>query len=154
MQAFSYRWGWEILTKQPKNWNKSRFRSKLTPKVLSVRFEIYSKAGKWEYAAEIARCLSDLLPDNPYGYFHLAFSLHELKRTQQAYDALISVVDKLPTEHLMRYNLTCYSCQLGNLKEAYQWLEKAIDLASKKGIRQAALDDPDLEPLWTEIGQI
>jgi hypothetical protein len=64
------------------------------------------------------------------------------------------VVDKFPAEHLMRYNLACYSCQLGNLKEAYQWLEKAIDLAGKEEIRQTALEDPDLEPLWADVGEI
>jgi hypothetical protein len=35
-----------------------------------------------------------------------------------------------------------------------QWLEEAIDLAGKKDIRLMALDDPDLEPLWTKIGEI
>jgi tetratricopeptide (TPR) repeat protein len=124
------------------------------PEVLSLRFQIYSKAEKWDYAAEIARAISEMLPDNPYGPFHLAFSLHELKRTKEAYDVLISVVDKFPDEHLMRYNLACYSCQLGDLKEAYQWLEKAIDLTGKKDIRQMALDDKDLEPLWLEIAEI
>ena len=33
---------------------------------------------------------------------------------------------------LIRYNLACYCCRLGNLKEAMQWLEQAIDLAGKK----------------------
>jgi hypothetical protein len=64
------------------------------------------------------------------------------------------VVDIFPEHKMMRYNLACYSCQLGNLKEAMQWLEKAIDLAGKKDIRLMALDDPDLEPLWTKIGEI
>jgi hypothetical protein len=40
------------------------------------------------------------------------------------------------------------------LKEAYQWLEKAIDLAGKEDVRETALDDADLEPLWAEIGEI
>lgn len=124
------------------------------PEVLSLRFEIYSKAGRWDYAAEIAQAISKMLPENPYGPFHLAFSLHELKRTKEAYDVLIAVVDKFPEEHLMRYNLACYSCRLGNLNEAYQWLEKAIDLTGKEDIRQMALDDPDLEPLWCDISEI
>ena len=127
---------------------------KAHPEVLAVQFEIYSKAEKWEYAAEIARSISILLPENPFGHFYLAFSLHELKRTKEAYDVLIAVVDRFPNEHLIRYNLACYSCQLGNLKEAYQWLEKAIDLAGKEDIRQMALDDPDLEQLWVEIATI
>jgi hypothetical protein len=53
-----------------------------------------------------------------------------------------------------RHNLACYCCRLGNLKEAMQWLEKAIDLAGKKDIRMMALDDPDLEPLWCQISEI
>jgi tetratricopeptide (TPR) repeat protein len=124
------------------------------PQVLGVRFQIYAKAKKWEYAVEIARAISDLLPENPFGHFHLAYSLHELKRTKEAYDVLIAVVDKFPTEHLIRYNLACYACRLGSLREAYQWLEKAVDLAGKEDIRQTALDDPDLEELWFQIAEI
>jgi tetratricopeptide (TPR) repeat protein len=124
------------------------------PEVLGVRFQIYASAEKWECAVEIARAISDLIPDNPFGHFHFAFSLHELKRTKEAYDVLIAVVDKFPTEHLIRYNLACYSCRLGDLKEAYQWLEKAIDLAGKEDIRQMALDDTDLEELWVKIAEI
>jgi hypothetical protein len=40
------------------------------------------------------------------------------------------------------------------LKEAMLWLGKAIDLAGRKDIREMALHDPDLKPLWTKIGKI
>jgi hypothetical protein len=33
-------------------------------------------------------------------------------------------------------------------------LEEAVDLAGKKDISQVALDDTDLEPLWTDISEI
>ena len=124
------------------------------PYVLEVRYKIYSKAKKWDGAVEIARTMAKSLPDKPWGSFHLAYALHELKRTQEAFDTVKPVVERFPKEWLMRYNLACYSCQLGNLKEAMLWLEKAIDLAGKKDIRLMALDDPDLEPLWTKIGEI
>ena len=104
------------------------------PYVLEMRYKIYSAAGKWEGAVEIARTLSEMLPENSWGYIHYAFSLHELKRTKEAYAVLIPVVDKF-SETTIRYNLACYSCQLGKLKEAFRWLEKAIDLAGKKDIR-------------------
>ncbi len=61
---------------------------------------------------------------------------------------------KFPGEYLIRYNLACYECQAGNLKKAMGWLGKAIDMAGKKDIRLMALDDPDLEPLWTQISEI
>lgn len=54
---------------------------------------------------------------------------------------------------IIRYNLACYACQLGNLKLAHEWLGQAIDMAGTKEIKLMALDDHDLEPLWWEIGK-
>jgi hypothetical protein len=46
---------------------------------------------------------------------------------------LIPVIDKFPNEWLMLFNLACYSCRLGKLEEAMQWLEKVGDLAGGQG---------------------
>jgi predicted Zn-dependent protease len=123
------------------------------PFVLEVRYKIFAEAKRWDEAVEIARTLSEMLPDNSWGFIHYAYSLHELKRTREAYGVLIPVVDKF-SEPTIRYNLACYACQLGNLKEAEQWLKKAIDLVGKKDVRKMALADPDLKPLWSKIGEI
>jgi hypothetical protein len=40
------------------------------------------------------------------------------------------------------------------LKEALQWLGKAIECAGEEDIRLRALDDPDLEPLWNRISEV
>lgn len=101
----------------------------------------------------IRRSAHNLEAAHSWGFIHYAYSLHTLERTKEAYGVLIPVVDKF-NEHIIRYNLACYSCQLGNLKESRQWLEKAIELCGKKDIRTMALNDPDLEPLWKEIGQV
>ena len=124
------------------------------PGVLQVRFQIYSAAREWEFAAEIAKAISEILPGSPFGFIHLAFALHELKRSQEAWNVLLPVVDKFPDEYIIRYNLACYACQLGNRQEAWDWLEKAIELAGKKKVRVMALEDPDLEPLWPKISEI
>jgi tetratricopeptide (TPR) repeat protein len=124
------------------------------PDVLELRWQIYAKEKKWEACVNIARAIAKLAPSHSHGWIHLAYSLHELKRTKEARHVLIPIVDKFPKEYLMRYNLACYCCQLGNLKEALQWLQLAIDLAGKKDIRLMALNDPDLEPLWANIGEI
>jgi tetratricopeptide (TPR) repeat protein len=99
------------------------------PDVLQVRRAIYAAAEKWEPAVEVARTIAQVLPDSPFGWIHWAFGLHELKRTEEARSVLLPVLDRFRTEYLMRYNLACYACQLGNLKEAWRWLEKAIDMA-------------------------
>ena len=127
---------------------------RIHPDVLKVRYEVYAKAGKWEIAADIAQAITKAVPDVSYGWFHLAYALHELKRTQEAWNVLLPVADKFPDLYLIRYNLACYACQLGNLEEAMQWLDKAFDIADKKSVKLMALKDPDLEPLWGEIARI
>lgn len=124
------------------------------PAVLQIRWEIYAKAEKWEMAVEIGRALSEMLPENSWGFIHYAFALHELKRTKEAWGVLIPVVDKFTDEFRISYNLACYCCQLGDLQDALNWLEKAIVVAGKEDIRLMALGDDDLEPLWKDIGQI
>ncbi len=53
------------------------------PDVLCLRWEIYAKAGKWELAAEIGKAISENAPDVPFGWIHMAFAVHELKRTKE-----------------------------------------------------------------------
>ena len=124
------------------------------PDVLELRWQIYAKEKKWEACVDITRAIAKLVPSHPHGWIHLAYSLHELKRTKEARDVLIPIVDKFPKEYLMRYNLACYACQLGKLKESWVWLEKAFSIGDSKQLKLMALDDPDLEPLWTEIAAI
>jgi tetratricopeptide (TPR) repeat protein len=124
------------------------------PSVLRASWGIYAKGGKWELAAEVAQGITVILPDNAWGYIHFAYSLHELKRTKEAQAVLLPVADKFPDQYIIRYNLACYCCQLGELKDGLRWLGKAIDLAGKKHIRTMALEDSDLKPLWKQISEI
>jgi TPR repeat protein len=94
------------------------------------------------------------VPQHPLGWVHRSYCLHELKRTEEARDNLLRVVDKFPDDPIMRYNLACYECQLGKLEQAKNWLTKACELGDPKKIKMMALADPDLEPLWKEIGEI
>jgi len=122
--------------------------------VLEMRWQIYAKAKKWEAALDIASALVQMVPELALGWVHRSFSLHELKRTEEARDNLLRVVDKFPEDPIMRYNLACYECQLGRLEQAKDWLEKAFAIGDPKQIKLMALEDPDLEPLWKEIGKI
>ena len=55
-----------------------------------------------------------------------------------------------PEDPRIAFNLACYACVSGRIVEARDRLEKAIKL--NKDIRQFALDDEDLKPLWDWIG--
>ena len=124
------------------------------PAVLEIRWQIYAKAKKWNAALVIASALTQSVPEHPLGWVHRAYSLHEPKQTEEARENLLRVVDKFPEDPIMRYNLACYECQLGRLEQAKSWLEKAFGVGDPKKVKLMALEDPDLEPLWREIGKI
>jgi len=124
------------------------------PCVLEVRWAIYAAAKKWETALDIASALIQLMPDHSLGWIHRSFALHELNRTAEARDNLLPVLDKFPDEPTLRYNLACYECRLGHLEQAKDWLEKAFRIGDAWKMKSMALEDPDLEPLWKEIGNL
>ena len=94
------------------------------------------------------------LPKLDFLWINRSYALHELKRTQDAFDALLPAVRKFPKRWLIRYNLACYCAQLGEFEEAMRWLQKAIQLADKREIKSMALDDSDLQPLWEKIREL
>ncbi len=124
------------------------------PEVLKARYAVCAKAERWELALEIAQSLSIELPHNSFGFVYTAYALHRLNRPQEAYETLCPVMERFPEDVSIRYDLACYACEIGNLKDAMSHLERAIDLAGTKDIRLKALDDPALEKLWVDIGEI
>jgi tetratricopeptide (TPR) repeat protein len=143
------------------NWHEANEElEKITPDlrahadVLEIRSEIYAKAKKWEQCVDLGNALVKAVPNRPSAWLQRSFALHELKRTQEAADLLVPAAVLFPKEWRIRYNLACYACQLGNKKEAWKWLEFAFDLSGAKQVKLMALNDPDLETLWTEIAEI
>jgi len=121
---------------------------RIHPQVLRVRYEVCAVAKNWQGAADIAGEISRLQPHSPFGLIHCAFALHELKRTSEALSILLPIATRFPNESVIPYNLACYTCQLGDLISARAWLSKAYAIGEAAELKQLALDDPDLEPLW------
>jgi tetratricopeptide (TPR) repeat protein len=123
------------------------------PDVLNVRWHIYSKAQKWDTCVDIASALIDFAPECSLGWIHRSFSLHNLKRTQEAFDRLLPVANEFPRVWNIPYNLACYCAQLGRLDEAQDWFKKAMAI-DEQSVKESALDDPDLKPLWDSMSGI
>ena len=123
------------------------------PDVLTVRWQIYAKGEQWAGAFEIARTLVEQVPDESFGWIHQAYALRRMPGggINQAWDALLPAADKFPKEALIPYNLSCYASQMGQLDQAKQWLQRAIELSDPMQIKLMALSDPDLQPLWKII---
>ena len=95
----------------------------------------------------IASALVKLAPERTAGWVYRSFALAEMKRTQEDYDALKPALDVFKKEYLVRYNMACYACVLGDKDEARELLGKAIELGGD-AVKTQALEDPDLQGVW------
>lgn len=142
------------------NWGEAHDElEKITPEarasvpVLKVRYAVYAAAKQWELAANAARAILQRAPGISFGYVHLATALHELGRTREAREALLLAPGK-SRDWTLRYNLACCSAQLGDLRSAQEWLEKAFEIAGSAHALSLAVEDPDLQRFWETIGAI
>ncbi|MDA1278274.1 MAG: hypothetical protein O2960_30130 [Verrucomicrobia bacterium] len=123
------------------------------PEVLRLRCRLYGKTRNWIAAVNAAKALCELdtgsslmlddLPPRFEGPIKTIFGdgRHSFESIKLSFYAI-------------PYNLACYACQLGHLKEAWDWLMVAVDIADVNEIRMLALHDEDLEPLWDQIREL
>jgi tetratricopeptide (TPR) repeat protein len=125
--------------------------AKAHPLVLLGRLELLMEMARWEDGVILGQSLCELWPDEYEFWFKAAYCLHEDKRTAEAKATLIRAPAAIRDTALYCYNLACYETQLGNLGEAKTLLKQCFQ--KDKRLREGALDDPDLEPLWDSFGE-
>jgi hypothetical protein len=64
---------------------------------------------------------------------------------------LLAALKRFPAVPTVPYNLACYACQLGDLKTAWRWLERAAALLGREELKRMARVDPDLAPMREQI---
>ncbi len=125
------------------------------PDVLQLRWRIYAHAGKWDACLEIATALTEKKPKRRFGWIHRAHTLDKLGRTQEAKDLLLSVVDNFESNSTIPFHLARFSCGLGQMDEAFRWLQKAVAATDNPEelirLRRQVLEDPALEPLRKKL---
>ena len=122
--------------------------------VLAVKWDVLAKLKRWPECLEIADRLVEQWPCEPTGWIDRSFALHELDRTRDAHDNLVSVAGRFEDVWTIPYNLACYACRLGDRDQASEWLRKAFVIGDKSRLLQVALADPDLESMRPEIQRI
>jgi predicted Zn-dependent protease len=150
-------WGWLELDNTAEAFVELQRLTKATqrhPDVLSLRWELLAREKKFNEALEAARELVQIAPDRADSWIKQSYALHELKRTQEAWDALHSVCEHFPEASTIAYNLACYACQLEQLPTALVWLKCAMKSGGRDCIRKMALKDGDLKALWPQIGKL
>lgn len=122
--------------------------------VLGLRWSIAAQQQQWEQCLQIASAIIERVPDHSFGWIHRSYALHELKRTREARDFLLAVAAQFPDDETISYNLACYECQLGDLTTAWQWFEETLTRRNPARLREHALEDPDLQPIWSRIAKL
>ena len=119
------------------------------PDVLEMRVLILINERKWRDALALSRQLAEIAPQEEGGWVHAAYCLHELGRTREAIQALLSAPPSLREKAIYHYNLACYSCVLGQIDAAREALFRSFAL--DKRYRDFARFDSDLTPLHPEL---
>ena len=117
--------------------------------VLEMRILILINEHKWREALALSRQLAEVAPEEEGGWVHSAYCLHELGRTREAIQALLSAPPSLREKAIYHYNFACYSCVLGQIDAAREALLRSFAL--DKRYRDFARADSDLEPLHQEL---
>ncbi|MDB6093091.1 MAG: repeat-containing protein [Verrucomicrobia bacterium] len=123
---------------------------RLKPEVMMVRAELYMALKQWDLLLAMAQAVARQRPEEPKGWIYAAYALRELDRVQDARAMLLAA----EPEHgagcaVLHYNLACYECLLGDFPEAKRRLSAACSMDADW--KAAALDDPDLKPMWEQI---
>jgi len=131
----------------------------LHPEVLKLRWQIYSKAKKWNYAFTLAHGLTRLLPDEPEMFIWRSQAARQMEGGGliRAFELLLDAANKFPDEPSIRLHLACYCYALKRIPETKRWLRIMFEIAERKGTashwsRHAFLAE-DLKPLWAEVGR-
>ncbi len=126
------------------------------PQVLEAHWGICAEAGDWPAALENAQRQLAAAPKSLSGWVHRAYALRRAPGggLQAAWDALFPVMEKFPDEAIVPYNLACYACELRQLDVARIMFKRALGLGDRSQLKQMALKDPDLKPLWEEFREL
>ena len=123
------------------------------PDVLEVRWQVEAATQQWERCRDVAHALMQALPTSPTAWIFQAYALRRVPGggLRLAWDALLPAVEKFPKEPIIRYNLACYACQLGDLEQAWKWLGRALAIGDAPQLKAMAAQDEDLKPLWPRL---
>lgn len=126
------------------------------PDALEAGWLVCAEEERWGEGLKVARQLLLCAPERASGWLHAAYALRRVPEggLRRAWEALLPAFEKFPDEPIIAYNLSCYACQMNRLESARSWFKRALALGERCAVKQMALADPDLEPLWGEIREL
>ena len=117
--------------------------------VLKVRVQTLWALGKCELAADLARKLVAVCPDETIHWTWLGVLTRKVFGIEAAARIYEEAVERYPATGIFRYSLASRYCALGRFDEAREHM--ALGLVSDPSWREVALDDPALEMIWDVV---
>ena len=127
-----------------------REEDRLTGDFLAVQSDLLLATGQWQQLVTVSEEFVLRRCTEPTPWINWAYALRELEQVSQAKAILLQAETIHPDVDVLHYNLACYHCLLGEMKEAKQRLQKACQL--DRGWKEAAASDPDLKALRESRG--
>ena len=121
------------------------------PLVLNLEWRAHADLKDWPASLDVGLRMVREHPAEVAGWIQRSFALHELGRTPEAMQALAVAADNFPEHPVVRYNMACYACRLGDKDAARQWLREVVRLKGTAYVKDLAADDDDLASLRDEI---
>jgi len=94
----------------------------------------------------ISKRLLGFQPDDVQWVISFAYAIRRANSIEAAIEILLNAEPKFPKQAVIKYNLACYFCQLGDLESVKKYLKRAFEI--DPNWRLQALEDEDLEALW------
>ena len=113
--------------------------------VLALRLALLQEQKNWNALRLAAESFVRREPQEAGGWIAWAYATRRDQSLTAAEKILLEAEPTHPAEATIQFNLGCYACQRGDLKEARRRVDRAIAL--EKSFRALAAVDPDLGPL-------
>jgi len=119
---------------------------RLLPEILSARIPVYRLLENWDLMALVAKTLTQWNPEEPGNFVDWAYAARRAESIQAAYAILTRAAGIHPADGAIQFKLAGCEAQMGCLDRAQEHLKRATEIDAS--FRLAALEDPDLQPLW------
>jgi predicted Zn-dependent protease len=113
--------------------------------VLALRLALLQEQKNWHALRLAAEIFVRREPHEAGGWITWAYATRRDQSLTAAENILLEAERAHPAEATIQFNLGCYACQRGDLKEARRRVDRAIAL--EKSFRALAATDSDLAPL-------
>ncbi len=134
------------MTKAAQELDAIEDKDRLPGEYLTVRIRLHLGTRKWKRMELASKRLTELEPQNPYGWVNWAYALRERNRIKEAMSVAEAGLEFVPEEAVLWFNFACYCSLMGKSKTLpFTWTKPS-------GLTKHSKRKPLTTPTWTTCG--